>query len=312
MRRFPLLAAFVVVVLATVGAAPLAALPVFIDRSVDFPGILVEVVQECQEEVARLLPGMGFQLIVGQDTPLTCSGNVSDDLESYSEWYQALPDEKRGLRVMLVPSGNSGGYASRVGSGINDGSFLGAVVNGSFWESLGLGRQIVCQRIVHELTGHVVGALSDGGGGIMGGELGPNATWVTGQVETIATNVPLISSELQERGVVPPLTLRQGEFTVGATWQKPSGEAGYGTPVSLTSDTGYFWFFNPANVEMVVKVLNGCSVNGRYWVFASGLTNVRVVFTVTHIPTGNVKTYQNSMGLAFQPIQDTNAFATCP
>jgi hypothetical protein len=96
-------------------------------------------------------------------------------------------------------------------------------------------------------------------------------------------------------------------------WTAPAGGgSGAGHAVPLTGDTGYFWFFNAANVEMVVKVLDGCGLNGRYWVFAGGLTNVRVVTTVTDTRTGAVKTYTNPQGTPFQPLQDTAAFATCP
>jgi hypothetical protein len=37
-----------------------------------------------------------------------------------------------------------------------------------------------------------------------------------------------------------------------------------------------------------------------------------VNLTLTDTKTGTVKTYTNPLGVAFQPIQDTNAFATCP
>ena len=63
---------------------------------------------------------------------------------------------------------------------------------------------------------------------------------------------------------------------------------------------------------MVIKVLNGCGLNLRYWTFAGGLTDVNVVMTVTDTQTGAVKTYTNPQGAPFQPIQDTDAFATCP
>ena len=79
-----------------------------------------------------------------------------------------------------------------------------------------------------------------------------------------------------------------------------------------TSDTGLFTFFDPDNVEVVVKVLNGCSINNRYWVFAAGLTDVRATLRVRDTNTGQVKTYQNPQGVPFQPIQDSDAFATCP
>ena len=109
------------------------------------------------------------------------------------------------------------------------------------------------------------------------------------------------------------LCLNNGRFQVRASWSVPSqGTSGQGTAVQLTSDTGYFWFFSANNVEMVVKVVNGCGFNSSYWVFAGGLTNVSVTMTVTDTQTGTVKTYVNPQGIAFQPIQDTSAFATCP
>ncbi len=107
------------------------------------------------------------------------------------------------------------------------------------------------------------------------------------------------------------LCLNNGRFRVTAGWQSPTA-SGNGTAVQLTTDTGYFWFFNSANVEMVIKVLNACALNSKYWVFAGGLTNVLVTVTVTDTQTGAVQTYINPQSTAFQPIQDTSAFSTCP
>jgi hypothetical protein len=108
------------------------------------------------------------------------------------------------------------------------------------------------------------------------------------------------------------LCLTQGRFRVQVGWRRLNGTTGQGQAVPLTSDTGYFWFFDPTNVEMVLKVLDKCSGANRFWVFAGGLTNVEVSITVTDTMTGATKTYSNPQGRAFAPIQDTNAFATCP
>jgi hypothetical protein len=108
------------------------------------------------------------------------------------------------------------------------------------------------------------------------------------------------------------LCLATSRFAVSATWRASDGSSGNGSAVPLTSDTGYFWFFGSSNVEVVIKVLNGCGLSQRYWVFAAGLTNVNVVLTIRDTVTGMVKTYTNPINTAFQPIQDTNAFATCP
>jgi hypothetical protein len=108
------------------------------------------------------------------------------------------------------------------------------------------------------------------------------------------------------------LCLNDERFQVRATFQTAAGATGAAQVVKLTGDTGYLWFFNASNVEAVVKVLDGCGLNGRYWVFAGGLTDVRTVITVTDTQTGASKQYINPQGKAFQPIQDTSAFATCP
>ena len=108
------------------------------------------------------------------------------------------------------------------------------------------------------------------------------------------------------------LCLNQGRFAVTASFtDAPQGLPVQATAVPLTADTGYFWFFDPANVELVVKVLDGCAVNGNFWVFAGGLTNVNVLLQVTDTRTGATKPYSNALGLAFQPIQDSSAFV-CP
>ncbi len=107
------------------------------------------------------------------------------------------------------------------------------------------------------------------------------------------------------------LCLGGGRFKVTAVWQTSSG-TGAGTAVSLSGDSGYFWFFDPANVEVTVKALNGCTNNHRFWFFASGLTNVRVDLTVTDTKTGAVKTYSNPLGRTYQTVLDSAAFNTCP
>ena len=77
--------------------------------------------------------------------------------------------------------------------------------------------------------------------------------------------------------------------------------------MGLTDDSGYFWFFDPANVELVVKVLDGRAVNGKFWVFYGALTNVEYDLAVTSTATGAVKTYHNPP-FQFLSRADTAAF----
>lgn len=122
-------------------------------------------------------------------------------------------------------------------------------------------------------------------------------------------------TQLGPLGVVGPcglgtdtLCLADGRFAVTAQWTTDTA-SGLGQAVPDTADSGRFWFFAPENTEIVIKALEGCGLNDRFWVFASGLTNVEVLITVTDTQTGKTRRYFNPQGKAFAPVQDTDAFA---
>jgi hypothetical protein len=58
-----------------------------------------------------------------------------------------------------------------------------------------------------------------------------------------------------------------GRFKIEVEWKDFVGNTGLGQAIPLTNDTGYFWFFGPDNVELVLKVLDGRLLNNRWWVF---------------------------------------------
>ena len=104
------------------------------------------------------------------------------------------------------------------------------------------------------------------------------------------------------------LCLRGERFRVSAGWQLDSGSSGVGVPRPITSDTGSFWFFDEDNLEVFVKVLDGCAVNGHFWVFATGLTDVGVDLQVRDSEGGQFWSLQNPVGQALKPRFDTEAF----
>jgi len=109
------------------------------------------------------------------------------------------------------------------------------------------------------------------------------------------------------------LCLNEDRFRVTVRQENAAGEAGDGKAAQLTGDTGYFWFFSENNVEVVVKVLNGCGIGDpAYWVFIGGLTDLRVEVEVEDVEADETKTYVNELGTLFVPVSDTAAFRTCP
>lgn len=109
------------------------------------------------------------------------------------------------------------------------------------------------------------------------------------------------------------LCLRDGRFEASIAWSDFGGESGHGKTVPLATETaGLFWFFQPDNWEIQVKVIDGCAFNQRYWVFAAATTDVAYTLTVTDTASGAEMNYENALGTSAAAITDTDAFATCP
>ena len=89
------------------------------------------------------------------------------------------------------------------------------------------------------------------------------------------------------------LCLENGRFRVESTWRDFASNSGDGTAVPITGDTGYFWFFDDANVELILKLIDGAGYNGHHWVYYGALSNVEYTFTVTDSETGAAKRYFN-------------------
>ncbi|HVR06813.1 MAG TPA: hypothetical protein VMW75_02095, partial [Thermoanaerobaculia bacterium] len=51
--------------------------------------------------------------------------------------------------------------------------------------------------------------------------------------------------------------------------------------VPLSDSGGYFTFFDPSNIELTFKVIDGRAVNGHYWVFVASMTDTPLTITVT-------------------------------
>ncbi|MDP6581208.1 MAG: hypothetical protein QF681_11170 [Vicinamibacterales bacterium] len=107
------------------------------------------------------------------------------------------------------------------------------------------------------------------------------------------------------------LCLNDNRFKIEVDWTT-SNRSGAAVLLASGFDTGIFYFFNPDNTELVVKLLDGCEANNHFWLFAAAATDVGYDLTVTDTDTGAVKTYTNPRGTAAPVVTDTTAFATCP
>ncbi len=94
------------------------------------------------------------------------------------------------------------------------------------------------------------------------------------------------------------LCLGDGRFEVRTHWSNPDalGHHGVGRAADFedSDESGLFWFFEPENVELIVKVLDGRAINGSYWVFFGALTDLEYWIGVRDTATGERKTYYNS------------------
>lgn len=108
------------------------------------------------------------------------------------------------------------------------------------------------------------------------------------------------------------LCLNDGRFRVEASWT--TGRAsGSGHAIEETDETGAFSFFSADNIELMVKVLDGCATPlESFWVYAAGLTDVGVTLRVTDTVSGITRKYGSPTGSVFESITDTAAFSTCP
>ena len=92
-------------------------------------------------------------------------------------------------------------------------------------------------------------------------------------------------------------------FTVTlAAVDQRTGHAGPGQAIPQSDVFGYFSIpaltSDPTNPEVFVKVLDGRAVNGHFWVFYGGLTDLQYTITVRDTATGQVRQYFKAGGSA--------------
>jgi hypothetical protein len=109
---------------------------------------------------------------------------------------------------------------------------------------------------------------------------------------------------------VPPDQVKPASparFQTAVTWTASNGDQKSANLSYISAQTKGFWFFSPDNVDVVVKVLDGRSVNGKFWVFWAPLTSEAFTITVTDTLTGATQHYPSAAG-NMTGGSDTSAF----
>ncbi len=105
------------------------------------------------------------------------------------------------------------------------------------------------------------------------------------------------------------LCLHDDRYEVRVEWWSGDGETGSALVVpEATQDSGLFRFFDSENWEILIKVLNGCAVNGHYWVYGASTTDLGYAIRVRNTATGAVKEYRNDPEQPAAAITDARAF----
>ncbi|MBZ0145161.1 MAG: hypothetical protein K8F56_16440, partial [Rhodocyclaceae bacterium] len=104
-----------------------------------------------------------------------------------------------------------------------------------------------------------------------------NNTWSTEQRIQVTAPQPSVCTPDSST-----LCLNQDRFQIRVDFATPQGQSGPGRAIEYTTDSGFFWFFNNTNLEMMIKVLNACVAPwNKFWVFHAATTNVEYTLTVT-------------------------------
>lgn len=105
------------------------------------------------------------------------------------------------------------------------------------------------------------------------------------------------------------MCLQDSRYQVRATWQSPDGEKQPARAAHAgTNDSGLLWFHDAENWEALIKVLDGCAINGADWVFAASATTLGLEVEVTDTVTGEVRQYMNEPGRRADAVTDVSAF----
>lgn len=113
------------------------------------------------------------------------------------------------------------------------------------------------------------------------------------------------------------LCLLEGRFSARLRWNDGTGfrDAYVAAPTAdgSSSSSGLFFFYpmDPSNWEVLVKMVDGCANNSRYWLLVSASTGFGWELTVRDEATGSSQILNHPLDGQASGISDFGAFSTC-
>ncbi len=123
-----------------------------------------------------------------------------------------------------------------------------------------------------------------------------------------ADRKPLTAGEYTDCDPTSTPLVFDGGYEVSLCYETAEGVVGEGRGgIWASGQAGLLWFFDRGNAEVLVKVLNGCSHNGRRWAYVAPVTDVAFNLHVTS-RNGRRWTHRNRLGATAVARRDTSAF----
>jgi hypothetical protein len=238
------------------------------------------------------LPGISVGALAYDPEEAVLAYMTREEASSTSPWIFATIDSSLAIHELTLDPGNVTLFASSPSLSVLDGALFGT--NGS-------------QGFFVELDGETARL-----------QLGPSLRRSDLYYEPFGTPITprgLLALGASEGACVPgstTLCLNRDRFSAQVRWLGEDGTTNVASVQQASADSGRFWFFDPSNIEVQVKVLDGCSTNSHYWVFGSASTDVAYTLEIRDTSSGSQRQYHHDSGSPSLAITDVQAFATCP